>query len=131
MSFNVDSGSVTGTYPTTSPISGSDSLHHIGLFTAPNLPDGSHTILITQLDVSAPGAIALDYLLYTTSPKTPLQGVKYFVDNSDPRVVYSSGWADSGSDPDFDHTSSGSTAKGATATFSFQGRHDTASNAFH
>lgn len=131
ISFDVDSGSETGIYSTSSLLSGSDSLHHVGLFTASGLSDGSHTILIKQVDVTAPGAIALDYIMYTTSPKTPLQGVTYFVDERDPRVVYSPGWGYSGSDLDFFHTSTGSGGHGQWALFSFQGKYcQPASNLF-
>lgn len=117
LSFNID-GSTVGAYTTSS--SQTEDTHHTPLWTSPQLSGDSHTLVITQ-DSEGANLIYLDYLVYTTSPNTPLDNVTYFVDGTDSRVQFSSGWIQSGSDANFNHTEAGSSAQGNFFYFSFQG----------
>ncbi|KAJ7439086.1 hypothetical protein FB451DRAFT_1059844 [Mycena latifolia] len=113
--FLVDS-TIKGTY--TSPTGLTADLHHEPFWASPNLGDGDHTLVITQAGGSADGVLFLDYIMWnTTSVAVPA----YFIDDSDPRVVYTPPWRQFGSDPDFLHTSQGSTNVGDSLSLQFDG----------
>ncbi|KAJ6530949.1 hypothetical protein DFH09DRAFT_1409625 [Mycena vulgaris] len=115
LTFLVDN-SIQGTY--TPPANMPADIHHEELWASPTLSSGSHTLVITQTAAQAAGVIFLDYIMYnTTSAAGP-----YFIDDRDPRVVYTPPWQKFGSDPDFMHTSQGTTAKGDSLSLQFEGR---------
>jgi hypothetical protein len=115
LSFVVDN-SITGAY--TAPSLPSD-IHHEALWTSPTLNEGSHTIVITQTTAQSAGVIFLDYIMYNTSSSTVHP---YFIDDRDPRIKYSAAWRKFGSDPDFQHTSQGSTFAGDSFSLQFEGK---------
>ncbi|KAJ7439102.1 hypothetical protein FB451DRAFT_1378068 [Mycena latifolia] len=115
--FLVDN-TTQGTY---SPPTGmSADLHHELFWASPALDDSQHTIVITQTQAQPDGlsVIYLDYLMWnTTSVDVPA----YFIDDRDPRVVYTPAWRLFGSDLDFMHTSQGSSTTGDSLTLQFDG----------
>lgn len=115
MKFELD-GATSGTY--TASALASD-IHHQPLWTSPTLPEGSHTVLITQTaSQGSEGVIFLDYFIYNTTST----GVgPYFIDDRDPRITYTPPWRLFGSDPDFQHTSQGSTSTGDSFSLQFEG----------
>ncbi|KAJ7819770.1 hypothetical protein B0H14DRAFT_1352172 [Mycena olivaceomarginata] len=81
--------------------------------------EGSHTIVITQIAAQTAGVIFLDYIMYNTSSSTVHP---YFIDDRDPRIKYTAAWRKFGSDPDFQHTSQGSTFAGDSFSLPFEGK---------
>ncbi|KAJ7439101.1 hypothetical protein FB451DRAFT_1378067 [Mycena latifolia] len=115
LTFLVDN-SIEGTY--TPPADLAADVHHEVLWASPPLGDGSHTLVITQTAAQASGVIFLDYIMWnTTSAAVPA----YFIDDRDARVQYKPPWQQFGSDPDFMHTSQGTTAVGDSLSLQFEG----------
>ncbi|KAJ7038033.1 hypothetical protein C8F04DRAFT_1091137 [Mycena alexandri] len=116
MSFAVDK-TTTGTFV---PPSGLTSdVHHQTLWASPVLGNGTHTLVITQTEAQAACVLFLDYILYQTTSDT---GGPYFIDDSDPSITYGASWTPAGSEYDFLHSTHGSTAVGATFSYTFQGK---------
>jgi hypothetical protein len=116
LSFVVDN-SITGTY--TAPDDLPSDIHHEALWTSPTMNEGSHTIVITQIAAQTAGVIFLDYIMYNTSSSTVHP---YFIDDRDPWIKYTAAWRKFGSDPDFQHTSQGSTFAGDSFSLPFEGK---------
>ncbi|KAF8215360.1 hypothetical protein K438DRAFT_1562073 [Mycena galopus ATCC 62051] len=116
-SFAVDS-SVTGTY--TPPANMTSDIHHQALWTTPasSIANGTHSLLITQTASSSTQVLYLDYIIFTT---TSLDVGSYFIDDRDPRVVYSPPWQLFGSEGDFMHTSQETSGAGDYLTLEFEG----------
>ncbi|KAJ7819775.1 hypothetical protein B0H14DRAFT_3876539 [Mycena olivaceomarginata] len=57
--------------------------------------------------------------MYNTSSSTVHP---YFIDDRDPRIKYTAAWRKFGSDPDFQHTSQGSTFAGDSFSLQFEGK---------
>ncbi|KAJ6624643.1 hypothetical protein B0H10DRAFT_2212436 [Mycena sp. CBHHK59/15] len=90
LGFAID-GAASGTY---TPANLTSDVHHEALWTSPTLSSGSaHTL----------------YLMYSTT-STAVR--TYFVDDRDPRIMYSPPWQPLGSDEDFQHTSQASSNAG-------------------
>ncbi|KAJ7273915.1 hypothetical protein C8J57DRAFT_1506032 [Mycena rebaudengoi] len=79
---------------------------------------GPHTMMITQSAAQSLGVLFLDYLMYTT---TSAAVNACFIDDRDPRITYTPSWWRFGSEPDFQHTSQGSTSAGDKFSFEFEG----------
>jgi hypothetical protein len=116
MSFAID-GQASGSY--TPDDNMSTSLFHEPLWNSTSLSDGQHTLVITQTKATGDvGQIWIDYLMFqTTSTGVPW----YYVDDRDPGVVYTPAWRQTGSENDFQHTSSASKSKGDSFSFQFDG----------
>ncbi|KAJ7644900.1 hypothetical protein FB45DRAFT_898926 [Roridomyces roridus] len=84
MSFALDGG-VPSVFDATSSILGI--VHHQPLFLSGSLPDGQHSLVMTQ--ESGVKFIFLDYILCNT---TSSAGNILFFDDSDSRLEYSQGW---------------------------------------
>ncbi|KAJ7133373.1 hypothetical protein C8R44DRAFT_23082 [Mycena epipterygia] len=116
LSFVVDN-SISASYTPASDLT--SDIHHEALWTSPTMSNASHTLVITQTAAQAEGVIFLDYFLYST----PSNAVRsYFIDDRDLRIKYSPAWRQFGSDPDFQHTSQGSTAAGDSFSLEFTGK---------
>ncbi|KAF8215361.1 hypothetical protein K438DRAFT_775011 [Mycena galopus ATCC 62051] len=116
LTFRVDN-SITGTYTALDGMT--SDVHHQELWMSPSLTNGSHTLVITQTAAQTVGVIFLDYFLYNTS-STAVDA--YFIDDRDARITYSPPWRLFGSDPDFMHTSQGSTQSGDSFSLQFKGK---------
>ncbi|KAF7359833.1 hypothetical protein MVEN_00708700 [Mycena venus] len=114
LSFLVDN-SISGTY--TPPGNLESDVHHQELWTSPTLSDGTHTLVITQTTAQN-AVIYLDYFLYNT---TSTSVAAYFIDDRDPRIKYTGGWRELESEGYFKHTSQGSSTKGDSLSFTFEG----------
>ncbi|KAJ7892538.1 hypothetical protein B0H14DRAFT_3126095 [Mycena olivaceomarginata] len=115
LGFLVDN-SLTGSY---TPTPSGTGLFHQALWTSPTLSDSSHTLVITQTTAQASGVIFLDYIQYNTS--LGAGGTTYFIDDRDPRIIYTPAWRQFGSENDFQHTSSESTNPGDSFSLEFEG----------
>ncbi|KAJ7047086.1 hypothetical protein C8F04DRAFT_1248118 [Mycena alexandri] len=116
LGFAVDK-TTTGSFE---PASGMTSdIHHQVLWASPSLANGTHTLVITQTEAQATGVIYLDYIMYETTSDT---AGAYFVDDGDPRIVYTPSWTQAGAEYDFLHTTHGSNAAGDSFLFTFQGK---------
>ncbi|KAK7049116.1 hypothetical protein R3P38DRAFT_3175366 [Favolaschia claudopus] len=115
MTFLVD-GIIGGTY--TPPSNTTSNIHHEALWVSPTLTDASHTLVITQTAAQTQGEIFLDYVMYNT---TSSSARSYFIDDRDPRIIYTPAWRKFGSDVDFQHTSQGSTSAGDSFRLEFEG----------
>ncbi|KAJ7439088.1 hypothetical protein FB451DRAFT_157331 [Mycena latifolia] len=113
--FVVDN-SITGTYTPPADLTGV--IYHEPFWASPPLGDGPHTLVITQSEAATIGIILLDYIMWTT---TSLAVPAYFIDDRDPRVVYTPPWRQLGSDSNFLHTSQGSTNIGDSLSLQFEG----------
>ncbi|KAJ6585658.1 hypothetical protein B0H19DRAFT_1016738 [Mycena capillaripes] len=118
MNFLLDN-SITGSY--TPPNDMDSDIHHEPLWTSPSIANGSHTLVITQTATQSQpaGEIYLDYLMYNT---TSTSVGAYFIDDRDARIKYTGGWRLFGSDPDFQHTSQGSSSTGDSFSLEFEGK---------
>jgi hypothetical protein len=125
MEFSID-GSPSSSY--TAPlILSNSSLFHQALWTSEVLPEGPHTLLITQSSAeSQNGTVSLDYLLYNT---TSTSGKTIFIDDADddPRVEYSSAsrwntqFTTGSTNRFFKHTTHSRESIGSAVTFKFEG----------
>ncbi|KAK7000361.1 hypothetical protein R3P38DRAFT_2561495 [Favolaschia claudopus] len=115
MTFLVD-GIIGGTF--TPPSNTTSTIHHEALWVSPALNDGSHTLVITQTAAQTQGEIFLDYIMYDTTSSSVRS---YFIDDRDPRIIYTPAWRKFGSDVDFQHTSQGSTSAGDSFRLEFEG----------
>ncbi|KAJ6524870.1 hypothetical protein DFH09DRAFT_1189120, partial [Mycena vulgaris] len=93
-------------------------IYHQNLWTSEVLPEGSHTLSITQNSSNPNMIIYLDYLLYST---TLTAGKTVFIDDNDTRLEYSPGWALSSQDKYFQHTVHVSQAPGCSVSLTFEG----------
>ncbi|KAJ7027409.1 hypothetical protein C8F04DRAFT_1266965 [Mycena alexandri] len=116
MSFAVDK-TTTGTF--VPPSGATYDIHHRAVWASPVLEHGTHTLVITQTEAQSACVIFLDYITYQTTSDT---AGPYFIDDSDPRITYSGSWTTAGAEYDFLHSTHGSTAAGATFSFTFQGQ---------
>ncbi|KAF9474029.1 hypothetical protein BDN70DRAFT_936975 [Pholiota conissans] len=117
---SIDGGAVTAfSYGSTKPPA------YIQWYQSPTLSDANHTITVDRLD-----GTALDMVLITVGPNTPLAGNKVFIDNNDPALQYSGSWAEStdgfnaGSLPDgvpIGGSTQRTTTVGDAMTFQFTG----------
>ncbi|KAJ7237800.1 hypothetical protein C8J57DRAFT_1566670 [Mycena rebaudengoi] len=114
--FAID-GAKVGEYE---PVGLTADIHHEAIWTSPTIASSSHTLTITQSAAQSLGVLFLDYLMYTTSAAVNA----YFIDDRDPRITYTPSWRRFGSDPDFQHTSQGSTSAGDKFSFEFEGEFD-------
>lgn len=98
---------------------------YIQWYQTPVLSDGKHTVQLSHLD-----GTAVDMVIVTVGPNTPLAGKKVFVDNNDSSIQYSGSWAesksgfDAGTLPDglpIGNSTQQSTTPGDTMTFRFSG----------
>ncbi|KAJ7490740.1 hypothetical protein FB451DRAFT_1389505 [Mycena latifolia] len=115
MNFSVDQ-SPRSSY--TAPPAPSALFHQL-LWSSGLLSDGSHTLLITH-DSSEiqKSAIFLDYILYNT---TSTAGKTLFVDDSDARAEYSSGWNTTDGNGNFKQAAHLSTSAGSSVSLAFEG----------
>ncbi|KAJ7727582.1 hypothetical protein B0H16DRAFT_250922 [Mycena metata] len=116
MSFELDK-TTTGTF--VPPSGATYDIHHQPVWASPVLEDGTHTLVITQTQAQTACVIFLDHISYETTSDT---AGPYFIDDGDPRITYSASWTSAGAEYDFMHTTHGSTAVGATLSFTFQGQ---------
>lgn len=94
-------------------------MFHQALWTSPTLPDGTHTLTITQNSTDPTNVIFLDYLIYTTESTA---GKTLFIDDNDVRVQYSAGWSASSQDNRyFQQTLHASQVAGCWVSFTFEG----------
>ncbi|KAJ7704863.1 hypothetical protein B0H17DRAFT_695884 [Mycena rosella] len=116
MAFSVD-GSPSSSY-SAPPLQ--SALYHQPLWVSGDLPDGEHTLSITQNSAGKDkNEIFLDYFMYNT---TSTAGKTLFIDDADLRVEYSSsGWEPFSVNGNFKQTSHSSTSPGATVTLNFEG----------
>ena len=115
LTFLLDN-SISGTY---TPASGQTAvIYHEALWASPTLSEGEHTLVITQTAAQSQGVIFLDYILYNT---TSADVRSFFIDDRDPRVIYTPPWQMFGSSPDFQHTSQGTTKAGDSLSLQFEG----------
>ncbi|KAJ7775148.1 hypothetical protein B0H16DRAFT_1713576 [Mycena metata] len=115
LGFAVDK-TTTGSF---APANGMTSdIHNLVLWASPSLANGTHDLVITQTEAQTSGVIYLDYIMYETSSDT---AGPYFVDDRDPRIVYTPSWTESGAEYDFQHTTHGSNSAGDSFSFTFQG----------
>lgn len=98
---------------------------YVQWYQSPILAEGIHTVMVDQL-----AGTSLDYAIVTVGPNTPLTGMQVIVDNEDPSIQWSSGWAlnmeqfDSTFLPDgfaYQNSTRQSSAAGDTMAFRFQG----------
>lgn len=100
--------------------------HQQTIFSSDILTDGEHTLVYTLSSCqpaagNVPGSyIWLDYLLYTPSINASVDGVKYFIDDTDNQLKYTGNWTELGEDGDFRHTKHGGNTS-STLQFTFQG----------
>jgi hypothetical protein len=116
MNFAVDQFAATAY--TAPPLTNAS--HHELLFMSQVLPDGPHTLTMTQ-NSQANGetnVIDLDYILYNTTATT---GQTLFVDDADTLVQYSGAWSELSFEDYFQHTAHVSTVAGSAVSFTFQG----------
>ncbi|KAK7022469.1 hypothetical protein R3P38DRAFT_2961103 [Favolaschia claudopus] len=116
LDFSIDNSS-SGTY--TPPSNMSSDIHHEPLWVSPPLDDGSHTLVITQTAAESQGEIYLDYIMYNTTSSSVRS---HFIDDRDPRIIYTPAWRKFGSEVDFQHTSQGSTSTGDSFVLEFEGK---------
>ncbi|KAJ7271566.1 hypothetical protein C8J57DRAFT_1179663 [Mycena rebaudengoi] len=109
--FTID-GAKSGEYE---PVGLTADIHHEAIWTSPTISSGSHTLKITQSTAQSLGVLFLDYLMYTTTTSSAVN--TYFIDDRDPRITYTPSWRRFGSEPDFQHTSEGSTSAGDKFSF--------------
>ncbi|KAF9474030.1 hypothetical protein BDN70DRAFT_345730 [Pholiota conissans] len=98
---------------------------YIQWYQSPTLSNERHTITVDRMD-----GTAIDIVLVTVGPNTPLGTNKVFVDNNDPAIQYSGSWAESadgfnaGTLPDgspIGGSTQRTNAVGDTMTFRFTG----------
>ncbi|KAK7049134.1 hypothetical protein R3P38DRAFT_2872826 [Favolaschia claudopus] len=116
LDFSIDNSS-SGIY--TPPSNMSSDIHHEALWVSPPLNDGSHTLVITQTAAETQGEIYLDYIMYNTTSSSVRS---HFIDDRDPRIIYTPAWRKLSSELDFQHTSQGSSSKGDTFSLRFEGK---------
>lgn len=56
-------------------------------YKSPTLPDGQHSITLSNLTGSS-----IDYALVSLGPQTPIAGERIVVDDSDSGIKFSAGW---------------------------------------
>ncbi|KAJ7111281.1 hypothetical protein C8R44DRAFT_856606 [Mycena epipterygia] len=115
MAFHVDQtpDTVYSAPATTSAI------HHQALWTSDVLPQGTHTLFVTQeSDSTSDGAqrIQLDYFIYNT---TATAEKTLFVDDSDARVRYSTDWGTMSGEQYFQNATHFTALPGASISFTF------------
>ncbi|KAJ7869525.1 hypothetical protein B0H13DRAFT_2350915 [Mycena leptocephala] len=99
------------------PHASSDTYHQL-IFASATLEEGSHTLSIIHNSTGHPPTIDLDYFLYNT---TSTAGKTVFIDDSDPRIRYESGWEQRVDNNSFQHTNHASQSAGAVLSFTFEG----------
>ncbi|KJA14836.1 hypothetical protein HYPSUDRAFT_59168 [Hypholoma sublateritium FD-334 SS-4] len=119
-SVSIDGGAaLTSSYASSTPPA------YIQWYQTPVLSDGTHTVQMSHLD-----GTAVDMVIVTVGPNTPLAGKNIFVDNNDPSIQYSGSWVENGSGFEAGSLPSGlpvgnttqqSTKIGDTMTFRFSG----------
>ncbi|KAJ7111266.1 hypothetical protein C8R44DRAFT_742398 [Mycena epipterygia] len=91
------------------------------LWTSDVLPQGTHTLFVTQKSSSTTNdaqRIQLDYFIYNT---TATAGKTLFVDDSDARVEYSTGWGTMSGEPYFQNATHFTALPGSSFSFTFEG----------
>ncbi|KAJ6530926.1 hypothetical protein DFH09DRAFT_1183686 [Mycena vulgaris] len=117
MAFSIDQSSVA-LYISPPINSANSAIYHQNLWTSEVLPEGSHTLSITQNSSNPNMIIYLDYLLYST---TLTAGKTVFIDDNDTRLEYSPGWALSSRNKYLQHTVHVSQAPGCSVSLTFEG----------
>jgi hypothetical protein len=99
------------------PATSSDMYHQL-VFASATLEEGSHTLSIIHNSTGHVSTISLDYFLYNT---TSTAGKTVFIDDSDPRIQYESGWVRGQDNNSFQHTVHTSQSSGSVMSFTFEG----------
>jgi hypothetical protein len=113
LAFTIEGSTGLFVAPTTS----SDIYHQL-VFASATLEEGSHTLSIIHNSSGFVPSISLDYFLYNT---TSTAGKTVFIDDSDPRIQYESGWVRGQDVNSFQHTVHTSQSTGSVLSFTFEG----------